>query len=174
MEAQICQGLLICSITECNVKGFINERTLQSASSPLSWKQALTCNFGCSNFSFQPFQSSVLNWANVASAFALPGYLSKVLRNYTEKACDGELLSVRCPPRTTITVQSAFYGRKGTSDPERCPQTYRALLNSYHAPEDDQYCSVSTALQVNSVKCIYTPPTFVSPPLCTNSDISPE
>ncbi|TWW68664.1 hypothetical protein D4764_19G0004620, partial [Takifugu flavidus] len=74
-------------------------------------------------------------------------YLSKVLRNYTEKACDGELLSVRCPPRTTITVQSAFYGRKGTSDPERCPQTYQALLNSYHAPEDDQYCSVSTALQ---------------------------
>ncbi|XP_056873092.1 protein eva-1 homolog C [Takifugu flavidus] len=81
------------------------------------------------------------------------GYLSKVLRNYTEKACDGELLSVRCPPRTTITVQSAFYGRKGTSDPERCPQTYQALLNSYHAPEDDQYCSVSTALQKMLDEC---------------------
>lgn len=156
--------MLICSITECNVKGFINERTLRRASSPLRWKQALTCNFECSNFSFQQFQPSVLNWADVASASALPGYLSKVLRNYTEKACDGELLSVRCPPRTTITVQSAFYGRKGTSDPERCPQSYQALLNSYHAPEDDQYCSVSTALQVNTLKCIYTPPTSVSPP----------
>lgn len=144
------------------MKGFINERTLRSASSPLSWKQALTCNVQCSNFSFQQFQSLVLNGANVASAFLIPGYLSKVLRNYTEGACDGELLSVRCPPRTTITVQSAFYGRKGTPDPERCPQTYQALLNS----EDDQYCSVSTALQVNTLKCIYPPPTptSVSPP----------
>lgn len=156
--------MLICSITECNVKGFINERTLRSASSPLSWKQALTCNVQCSNFSFQQFQSLVLNGANVASAFVTPGYLSKVLRNYTERACDGELLSVRCPPRTTITVQAAFYGRKGTSDPERCPQTYQALLNS----EDDQYCSVSTALQVNTQKCVYmyTPPTpLLVPPL---------
>lgn len=80
----------------------------------------------------------------------LIGYLSKVLRNYTEQACDGDLLSVRCPPRTTITVQSAFYGRRGASDPQQCPQTYQALLSSYNAREDDRYCSVSTALQVNT------------------------
>lgn len=150
--------MLICSITECNLKGFINERTLRRASSPLIWKQALTCYVPCSNFSFQQFQSSVLNLANEASAFVIPGYLSKVLRNYTEKACDGELLSVRCPPRTTITVQSAFYGRKGTSDPQRCPQTYQALLKSYHVREDDQYCSVSTALQVKTLNCVYISP----------------
>uniref|UniRef100_A0A3B4WJR3 Eva-1 homolog A, regulator of programmed cell death n=1 Tax=Seriola lalandi dorsalis TaxID=1841481 RepID=A0A3B4WJR3_SERLL len=81
------------------------------------------------------------------------GYLSKVLRNYTEQACDGDFLSVRCPPRTTITVQSAFYGRRGASDFQQCPQTYQALLSSYDAREDDRYCSVSTALQKMLDEC---------------------
>ncbi|XP_007547915.1 protein eva-1 homolog C-like [Poecilia formosa] len=81
------------------------------------------------------------------------GGLSKVLRNYTEQACDGEFLSVRCPLRTTITVQSAFYGRKRPSDPRQCPQTYQALLSSYHSQEDDRHCSVSTALQKMLDEC---------------------
>ncbi|XP_008395832.1 protein eva-1 homolog C isoform X1 [Poecilia reticulata] len=81
------------------------------------------------------------------------GGLSKVLRNYTEQACDGEFLSVRCPLRTTITVQSAFYGRKRPSDPRQCPQTYQALLSSYHSQEDDRHCSVSTALQKMLAEC---------------------
>ncbi|XP_077443766.1 protein eva-1 homolog C isoform X1 [Stigmatopora argus] len=80
------------------------------------------------------------------------GYLSKVLKNYTEQACDGELLSVRCPPRTTITVQSAFYGRKGASDIHQCPQSYQALLGYYDAL-GDEYCSVSTALQKMLDEC---------------------
>ncbi|KAM4522281.1 protein eva-1 homolog C isoform 3-T3 [Odontesthes bonariensis] len=81
------------------------------------------------------------------------GYLSKVLRNYSEQACDGDFLSVRCPPRTTITVQSAFYGSRGASDPQQCPYTYQALLSSYHTQEDAQYCSVSTALQKMLDEC---------------------
>ncbi|KAK5852860.1 hypothetical protein PBY51_006698 [Eleginops maclovinus] len=80
-------------------------------------------------------------------------YLSKVLRNYSEEACDGDFLSVRCPPRTTITVQSAFYGRKGSSDPKQCPQSYQALFSSYSPREDDRYCSVSTALQKMLDEC---------------------
>ncbi|KAM8831809.1 protein eva-1 homolog C isoform 1-T1 [Spinachia spinachia] len=81
------------------------------------------------------------------------GYLSRVLRNYTEQACDGDFLSVRCPPRTTITVQSAFYGRRGASDLTQCPQTYQALLSSYNAREDGRHCSVSTALQKMLDEC---------------------
>ncbi|KAM4596009.1 protein eva-1 homolog C-like, partial [Polymixia lowei] len=81
------------------------------------------------------------------------GYLSKVLRNYTEQACDGHILSVRCPPRTTITVQSAFYGRKGPSHPQQCPQNYQALVGTYNPQEDDRYCSVSTALQKMLDEC---------------------
>lgn len=75
-----------------------------------------------------------------------------MLRNYSEQACDGDFLSVRCPPRTTITVQSAFYGRRGASDLPQCPPTYQALLSSYTAWEDERYCSVSTALQVGDLK----------------------
>ncbi|KAK2856155.1 hypothetical protein Q5P01_004890 [Channa striata] len=56
------------------------------------------------------------------------GYLSKVLRNYTEQACDGDFLS-------------------------QCPQTYQALLSSYKTRENDQYCSVSTALQKMLDEC---------------------
>ncbi|XP_029966523.1 protein eva-1 homolog C isoform X1 [Salarias fasciatus] len=81
------------------------------------------------------------------------GYLTKVLKNYTEQACDGDFLSVRCPPRTTITVQSAFYGKRGAADLQQCPQTYQALLGSHNAWEDDRYCSVSTALQKMLDEC---------------------
>ncbi|XP_019750560.1 protein eva-1 homolog C isoform X1 [Hippocampus comes] len=80
------------------------------------------------------------------------GYLSKVLKNYTEQACDGELLSARCPPRTTITVQSAFYGRKGPSDLHQCRESYQALLGYYDA-RGDEHCSVSTALQKMLDEC---------------------
>ncbi|XP_041832132.1 protein eva-1 homolog C isoform X2 [Melanotaenia boesemani] len=81
------------------------------------------------------------------------GYLSKVLKNYSEQACDGDILSIRCPPRTTITVQSAFYGRRGASDPQQCPRTYQALLGPNHIQEDDRHCSVSTALQKMLDEC---------------------
>uniref|UniRef100_A0A087YNA6 SUEL-type lectin domain-containing protein n=2 Tax=Poecilia formosa TaxID=48698 RepID=A0A087YNA6_POEFO len=91
--------------------------------------------------------------ASVLASLCFKGGLSKVLRNYTEQACDGEFLSVRCPLRTTITVQSAFYGRKRPSDPRQCPQTYQALLSSYHSQEDDRHCSVSTALQKMLDEC---------------------
>ncbi|KAM6953938.1 protein eva-1 homolog C-like, partial [Aplochiton taeniatus] len=91
------------------------------------------------------------DFANGSSEFS--GYLSKVLRNYTEQACDGDFLTVRCPPRTTITVQSAFYGRRGPSHPQRCPQSYQALLGTKPLEEDDRYCAVSTAQQKMLDEC---------------------
>uniref|UniRef100_A0A8C6X820 Protein eva-1 homolog C n=1 Tax=Naja naja TaxID=35670 RepID=A0A8C6X820_NAJNA len=39
------------------------------------------------------------------------GYLSKLLRNHTVYACDGDHLSLRCPRHSTISVQSAYYGQ---------------------------------------------------------------
>lgn len=97
---------------------------------------------------WKAFDSRGVHWRLPHSPPCLTGYLSKVLRNYTEQACEGDFLSVHCPPRTTITVQSAFYGRRGLSDPLRCPQSHQALLSHQYAREDDRYCSVSTALQV--------------------------
>ncbi|KAG7461105.1 hypothetical protein MATL_G00206440 [Megalops atlanticus] len=78
------------------------------------------------------------------------GYLSKVLRNYTEQACDGEYFSVRCPPRTTISVQSSFYGRRGPA-PQQCPSLY-PNPNS-HSLGDDGQCYVSTSFQKMLDEC---------------------
>ncbi|XP_046877203.1 protein eva-1 homolog C isoform X1 [Hypomesus transpacificus] len=90
------------------------------------------------------------NFTRSSSEFS--GYLSKVLRNYTEQACDGDILSVRCPPRTTITVQTAFYGRRGPSHPLQCPAYHQAFTET-RPREDDSHCSVSTALQKMLDEC---------------------
>ncbi|CAG03639.1 unnamed protein product [Tetraodon nigroviridis] len=113
----------------------------------MAWRTALDAFSNTSEFTnlLRPrYVSAVLSSSILSLKASFICYLSKVLKNYTEKACDGDLLSVRCPTRTTITIQSAFYGRDGASDPHRC---HKALLSSYNAREDEQYCSVSTALQ---------------------------
>ncbi|CAM4611800.1 unnamed protein product [Lepidochelys olivacea] len=50
------------------------------------------------------------------------GYLQKVLKNHTAHACDGEQLGVICPHKTSISVLSAFYGRRVPSQ-NLCPST---------------------------------------------------
>lgn len=40
------------------------------------------------------------------------GYLKKVLKNHTAHACEGEKLGITCPQKTSISILSAFYGRK--------------------------------------------------------------
>ncbi|KAK7151213.1 hypothetical protein R3I93_012222 [Phoxinus phoxinus] len=79
------------------------------------------------------------------------GYLSRVLRNYTEQACDGEFLTVRCPPRTSITVQSAFYGRKDPAHSPHCPSTYSSA--GARSVNDITSCHVSTSLQKMLDEC---------------------
>ncbi|XP_043075098.1 protein eva-1 homolog C isoform X4 [Puntigrus tetrazona] len=79
------------------------------------------------------------------------GYLSRVLRNYTEQACDGEFLTVRCPARTSITVQSAFYGRTDPAHSPQCPNPYSSAgPRSVH---DITSCHVSTSLQKMLDEC---------------------
>lgn len=73
------------------------------------------------------------------------GYLSQVLKNYTDHACDGEYVSLRCPHRTTISIQSSFYGRIVPSHqmcPSRDPHSFATLI------KEDVACSVGTSLQV--------------------------
>lgn len=77
------------------------------------------------------------------------GYISQVLKNYTDHACDGEYVSLRCPHRTTISIQSSFYGRIVPSHqmcPSRYPHSYATLI------KEDVACSVGTSLQVLHVK----------------------
>ncbi|KAM9742011.1 protein eva-1 homolog C isoform 1-T1 [Menidia menidia] len=38
-------------------------------------------------------------------------YLHSILKNHTAHACEGDLLIIECPSRTSVAVLSAFYGR---------------------------------------------------------------
>ncbi|XP_062906549.1 protein eva-1 homolog C isoform X1 [Mobula hypostoma] len=68
-------------------------------------------------------------------------YLSKVLRSHTEQACDGSRVKLHCPRDTTISIQSAFYGRKVPSS-LLCPS-----LNSRNTVEENLNCTAPTTLQ---------------------------
>ncbi|XP_073530194.1 protein eva-1 homolog C-like isoform X3 [Phyllobates terribilis] len=83
------------------------------------------------------------NLAATSSEFSA-GYISKILRNYTLRACDGEYVSLRCPHKSTISIQSTFYGRSVPSHqmcPTRHKQPYRTFV------KEDVSCSVGTSLQ---------------------------
>nr|XP_033800971.1 protein eva-1 homolog C-like isoform X2 [Geotrypetes seraphini] len=56
----------------------------------------------------------------LSSAPEFSGYLQKVLKNHTAHACDGEQLGVMCPHKTSISILSAFYGRRVSSQ-NLCP-----------------------------------------------------
>ncbi|MEE6468032.1 hypothetical protein FKM82_008145 [Ascaphus truei] len=48
----------------------------------------------------------------------MKGYLAKLLQNHTVYACDGDHLTLQCPRHSTISIQSAFYGRPVHSYPK--------------------------------------------------------
>ncbi|KAJ7399701.1 hypothetical protein BTVI_112396 [Pitangus sulphuratus] len=94
--------------------------------------------------------SSTDNWETEMQMTLMPGYISQVLRNYTDHACDGEYVSLRCPHRTTISIQSSFYGRIVPSHqmcPSRYPHSYATLI------KEDVACSVGTSLQKMLDEC---------------------
>uniref|UniRef100_A0A8C3GEU0 SUEL-type lectin domain-containing protein n=1 Tax=Cairina moschata TaxID=8855 RepID=A0A8C3GEU0_CAIMO len=96
----------------------------------------LMCLTACSNF------------ARTSADFS--GYISQALKNYTDHACDGEYISLRCPHRTTISIQSSFYGRIVPSHqmcPSRYPHSYATLI------KEDVDCSVGTSLQKMLDEC---------------------
>ncbi|GCB69942.1 hypothetical protein scyTo_0008478, partial [Scyliorhinus torazame] len=68
-------------------------------------------------------------------------YLSKVLRRHTEQACDGGHLNLYCPRHTTISIQSAFYGRKVPSS-LLCPGSHPR-----NSVEENRNCTAPTTLQ---------------------------
>ncbi|XP_042562743.1 protein eva-1 homolog C-like [Clupea harengus] len=83
---------------------------------------------------------------------SVSGYQTSTQRNYSELACDGELLSVRCPPRSTISVQSAFYGRRA-SIPLQCVLSNHSPSAHLVAAREDVYCTMQTALQKVLYEC---------------------
>uniref|UniRef100_A0AAY5EX52 SUEL-type lectin domain-containing protein n=1 Tax=Electrophorus electricus TaxID=8005 RepID=A0AAY5EX52_ELEEL len=70
-----------------------------------------------------------------------PDFLHTVLRNHTAHACEGEVLSIRCPSRSAVAVLSAFYGR-------RIPSQHLCPAASAGVAEDSTDCMSATAFQV--------------------------
>ncbi|XP_075053283.1 protein eva-1 homolog C isoform X2 [Mixophyes fleayi] len=84
----------------------------------------------------------LLLWTTEVSALAdFSGYLTKLLQNHTVFACDGEYLTLQCPRHSTVSIQSAFYGRPLQSSP-RCVSLSPETMHSPH-----HQCRVQTALQ---------------------------
>ncbi|KAM4695648.1 protein eva-1 homolog C-like [Rhinophrynus dorsalis] len=67
------------------------------------------------------------------------GYLQKVLKSHTSHACDGDQVTVSCPHKTSISILSAFYGRRISSQ-NLCPSKLGDL-------EENIFCSSPTAHQ---------------------------
>ncbi|XP_066450401.1 protein eva-1 homolog A [Eleutherodactylus coqui] len=82
------------------------------------------------------------NLAATSSEFS--GYISRILRNYTLRACDGEYVSLRCPHKTTISIQSTFYGRNLPSH-QMCPTRHTQAYPTF--VKEDVSCSTDTSLQ---------------------------
>ncbi|KAM9317138.1 protein eva-1 homolog C-like [Gastrophryne carolinensis] len=80
----------------------------------------------------------------VATSSEFSEYISRMLRNYTLRACDGEYLSLKCPHKTTISIQSSFYGRNVPSH-QICPSRHAHTFATF--VREDVSCSAGTALQ---------------------------
>ncbi|XP_061454641.1 protein eva-1 homolog C-like [Rhineura floridana] len=73
------------------------------------------------------------------------GYLQKILKNHTAHACDGEQMTIICPHKTSISVLSAFYGRRVPSQ-NLCPTTQDLSLENMN-------CVSATARQKMMDEC---------------------
>nr|XP_046178979.1 protein eva-1 homolog C isoform X2 [Oncorhynchus gorbuscha] len=86
---------------------------------------------------------------NTHSAWSSPDfsvYLHTILRNHTAHACDGDTLSIKCPSRTSVSVLSAFYGRRVPSK-NLCPPANTNMT------EDNTGCTSSVAIQKVVSEC---------------------
>ncbi|XP_030648962.1 protein eva-1 homolog C [Chanos chanos] len=73
----------------------------------------------------------LLLWTKEVDGLAdFSSYLSKIINSHSSHAYDGDLLLLRCPRHSTISIQSAFYGqtelrgRFGSWTPSRCKRDY--------------------------------------------------
>ncbi|XP_014838262.1 PREDICTED: protein eva-1 homolog C-like isoform X2 [Poecilia mexicana] len=75
-------------------------------------------------------------------------YLHSILKNHTAHACEGDLLVIKCPSRTSVAVLSAFYGRR-VPNKHLCPAPNANIT----AEEEDTDCTSSTALEKVLSEC---------------------
>ncbi|XP_045886971.1 protein eva-1 homolog C isoform X1 [Micropterus dolomieu] len=83
--------------------------------------------------------------AHSAPDFSL--YLHTILKNHTAHACDGDMLIIECPSRTSVTVLSAFYGRR-VPNQHLCPSA-----NTNITVEEDKECTSPVAMEKVLSEC---------------------
>ncbi|KAM3613019.1 uncharacterized protein V6R79_018836 [Siganus canaliculatus] len=74
-------------------------------------------------------------------------YLHTILKNHTAHACEGDTLSIECPSRTSVTVLSAFYGRRVPYQ-HLCPSSSSNITS-----EDDTECTSPVAIEKVLSEC---------------------
>uniref|UniRef100_A0A8C2I3L7 Eva-1 homolog C (C. elegans) n=1 Tax=Cyprinus carpio TaxID=7962 RepID=A0A8C2I3L7_CYPCA len=71
-------------------------------------------------------------------------YLFRIIKSQSAQACDGDLLLLRCPRHSTITIQSAFYGQSATLP---------GIVPGIRCQRRNHSCSATTALQKVLSEC---------------------
>ncbi|XP_067232079.1 protein eva-1 homolog C isoform X2 [Chanodichthys erythropterus] len=99
----------------------------------------------CWSWCFLSFALAV-NTRQTSSAPDFSDYLHRILKNHTAHACDGETLSIMCPSRTSVSVLSAFYGR-------RIPSPYLCPHSNPNITEENTDCISTTAIQKVMSEC---------------------
>ncbi|XP_047441235.1 protein eva-1 homolog C isoform X2 [Mugil cephalus] len=100
----------------------------------------------CWSFCLLPLLLAVkIHAARSAPDFSL--YLHNILKNHTAHACEGDILIIDCPSRTSVAVLSAFYGRRVPSQ-HLCPPA-----NSNTTVEEDTECTSPVAIEKVLSEC---------------------
>ncbi|XP_060904453.1 protein eva-1 homolog C isoform X1 [Labrus mixtus] len=74
-------------------------------------------------------------------------YLHTILKNHTAHACEGDTLIIKCPSRTSVSVLSAFYGRR-VPNQYLCPSA-----NTNMTVEEESECTSPVAIQKVVSEC---------------------
>ncbi|XP_071772273.1 protein eva-1 homolog C [Centroberyx gerrardi] len=88
-----------------------------------------------------------LNTHTAHSAPDFSVYLHTILKNHTAHACEGDILTIKCPSRTSVAVLSAFYGRRVPSQ-YLCPSA-----NTNTTVEEDTECVSPVAIEKVVSEC---------------------
>ena len=86
--------------------------------------------------------------------FLVAALLSGTLRTIQRAACDGEMLSLRCPLGTAVSIQLAQYGRPSPGI-SLCPgqdpsSTDPSTKSPSHQQQQNDSCALTPSMQVQS------------------------
>ncbi|XP_051541616.1 protein eva-1 homolog C-like [Myxocyprinus asiaticus] len=109
----------------------------------ISAQQLISCR--TPGLCVQILYSVLLLWTKEMHGLSdFSNYLLRIINSHSAQACDGDLLILRCPRHSTITIQSAFYGQS-----EALP----GIVPGMRCQWRNHSCSATTALQKVLSEC---------------------